>query len=71
MDAREVAVVARALFRAAEDVVGFADGDEARGRTGLGGVEVGVVALGEGVELSVFEGLGGQLGRQAQITKCY
>ena len=48
-----VAVVARALLVGREDVVGFADFDEAGGCGGVGGVEVGMVALGECVELSV------------------
>jgi hypothetical protein len=48
-----VAVVAGALVGAAEDVVGFGEGDEARRGGGVRGVLVGMVLFGEGVEGSV------------------
>lgn len=46
-----VAVVAGACVGRAKDVVGFGDGDEAGGCVRRG-VEVGVVLLGESIELS-------------------
>jgi hypothetical protein len=51
--AEEVAVVAGALFGAAEGGVRFADLDEAVRGVGVVGVQVGVVGFGEFVELSV------------------
>ena len=45
-----ITVVARALVGMAEDGVGFADAHEAGRGVRVGGVVVGVVPLGEGVE---------------------
>lgn len=59
--AEEVAVVAGALFGAAEGGVGLADLDEAVGSAAIVGVEVWVVGFGEFVELSVHR-LAGCLG---------
>ncbi len=50
LGAEEVAIVTGALFGRAEDGVGFAYADEAVGGVWVGGVEVGVVGFGEGVE---------------------
>jgi hypothetical protein len=60
--AEEVAVVAGALFGAAEGGVSFADLYEAVGGVGVVGVEVGVVGFGEFVELSVRVLVGFELG---------
>lgn len=51
---QEVAVITGALFNGAQDVVGFADFYEARGRGGIGGVVVRVVLFGERVELAAL-----------------
>lgn len=51
-------IVLRALFGYGEDMVGFADGDEARACVRVVGVAVGVVLLGEGVELAFDLGMG-------------
>lgn len=56
-------IVLCALLGDREDVVGFADGDEARGSVGIVAVVVWVVLLGERVELALNLGSSGSGGQ--------
>ena len=60
-----VHIVLRALLWDGEDVVGLADGDEARGRGRVGRVVVRVVLLGQGIELAFYISGAGR-GRELQ-----